>query len=221
MRSLPPELLSEISKEAFSIGHLIKITLYNVATQTDVPIYLTDKDMDVHYDLGDGAGVKQYLSRGIEFEGGQQSLSSKVDSIAFEVDNVSLEFSSYVMNYETRGKGCIIYRAAFDDSLQVIGHTVLFPGILDRVEIEYGRARFEVLNSFVAWAMLTPRRHHSATCPWTFKGTNCGYAGALTSCDKSWTQCTERARTADFGGFRWIQSLESGDKQITWGKRPG
>ena len=219
MRSLPSILTSEIAKEVFSIGHLIKIVLYDTATQTDVPLYYTDKEMDVVCDLGDGTGEHTWLSRGIEFSDGQQSLSPKVDSITFEMDNVALEMSSYVQNYETRGKACTIYRAAFDSYLQVIGVAILFPGILDRVEIDQQRARFEVLSTFARWNMRTPRRKHAAQCFWSFKSSECGYTtGAYTSCDKPWDACVDRARTVSFGGFRWTKDIE--EKKVFWGRLP-
>lgn len=216
MRSLPLALANEISAEVCSIGHLIKIVLFDTSTHQDVPLYFTDKDMDVVWNPGDGD--KTWLSRGIEFSDGQQSLSPKVDSITFEIDNTSLSMSSYVMNYETRGKECTIYRAAFDQYLQVLGATVLFPGILDSVELDNKRARISVANSFVRWNQPTPRRKHAIRCFWSFKGSECGYSGGLTSCDKSWDACIERARTASYGGFRFID--DASGRQVTWGRNP-
>ena len=215
MRSLPISLTQELSKEVASIGHLIKIVLFNPVTHTDIALYYTDKDFDVFYD--DGTGVHTYLSRGIEFDGGQQNLTPKVDSISFTIDNVALEFSSYVMNYDTRGRECTIYRAAFNDQLQVLGAAPLFPGVLDRVSIEPQKATFDVLNFLIRWNTLTPRRKHIATCPWTFKDSvTCRYVGALTTCDKSWDACVTRANTVNFGGFRWLTGLQ--DRRIMWGR---
>jgi len=217
MRSLPLSLTQELEAEVASMGHLIKIVLYDETTQTDVPLYFTDKDMDVVYDAGEGA--KTWLSRGIEFGDGQQGLTPKVDNMSFEIDNTTLEFSAYVMSYETRGKECTIYRAAFNSSLQVLGSAVLFPGIMDRIEVDHKRARFDVINSFIRWNTLTPRRRHAASCFWTFKDTQtCRYAGTTyTDCEKTWDDCTTRGNTPNFGGFRWIQSISAEDKDIQWG----
>lgn len=216
MRSLPLALTQELEAEVHFIGHLIRIVLFDVATQTDVPLYFTDRDMDIVYDAGEGA--KTWLSRGIEFGDGQQSLTPKVDSISFEIDNTGLEFSYYVMSHETRGKECTIYKAALNASLQVLGAAVLFPGILDKVEVDSKRARFDVLNSFIRWNTPTPRRRHAASCFWTFKDTQtCRYTGSLTNCDKSWDNCILRMNTINFGGFRFMQSLSAGNKEIKWG----
>lgn len=217
MRSLPLQLTQELQSEVCSIGHLVEIILFDPSTQQNVPLYFTDTDMDVVWDPGDGE--KTWVSIGMEFSDGQQSLSPKVDSVTFELDNTALLLSSYIMNYETRGKECTIYRAAFDKYLQVLGATVLFPGILDRVELDNRRARIECANAFIKWSTQTPRRKHSATCPWTFKGSECGYSGELTSCDKSWDACVERERTASNGSYRFVTDLEAG-KNVVWGRNP-
>ena len=166
MRTLPADLTTEINKEAFRLCHLVKIEL------TSSDYFYTDHDVDVWW-----AGQK-YNARGIEFDAAQYSLLPKVDSLQFEIDNVSLEFSALVMNEETRGKKCIIYRAAIDEYVKVKETAILFPGVLDRTEINEQRASFEIVNTFIKWQTPTPRRTHSSTCPWTFKDTNtCKYTG--------------------------------------------
>jgi lambda family phage minor tail protein L len=50
------------------------------------------------------------------------------------------------------------------------------------------RRRFPLL-------MAAPR-----SCPWIFKGAECGYAGAATACDRTLDDCSTLANTARFGG---------------------
>lgn len=173
----------------------------------------TDIDMDVVYN------GNTYYSRGIEFDAAQYSLLPKVDNLTFEIDNVGLEMSALVMNTETRGKQCIIYRVAFDDYLQVIGITSLFIGYLDKIEINHQRGRFEVYNQFIKWHTPTPRRTYAATCDWIFKDTNtCRYSGSsFTNCDKSWDACVARSNTQYFGNFRWLPSF-SDAPSVKWGR---
>lgn len=206
MRTLPSDLAAEISKESWFLAHLVEITLDSYTYR------YCDIDMDIWHE------GNQYLARGIEFDAANLSLLPKVDSITFEIDNVALEISSMVMNNEVRGKRCVIYRAAVDrQSLQPIGTATLFVGFLDEVEIDHQRGRFTVFNQFIKWKTPTPRRIHSATCPWTFKGAECGYSGSETWCDHSWDRCSTLGNTPSFGGFRWLPALQ--DKEISWGKK--
>lgn len=224
MRTLPQELVDELQLEFSRLGHLIEFVLDPADANNNY--YYTDMDGDVVWDSGKGFGTRSYLTRGITFDNAQYSLLPKVDNISFEIDNVSLELSAMVMNNETRGKQCNIYRVAFGHSVHlanknpygIIGATPLFLGYLDRVEINKQKARFDVFNHFIRWNVPTPRRKHASNCFWTFKGAECGYAGAGAWCDKSWDACVTLANTPAFGGFRWMQSLTSGDRQVLWGR---
>lgn len=208
MRFLPTDLIGiELAKEVNCLRHLFKL-----AFTSGIARY-TDADIDVRY------GGEWWFSRGIEFDAAKYSLSSKVDSIQFSIDNVERELSGIIMSEETRGKECTIYRVALDKNMQVIGEAViLFLGYLDAIEIDNQRARFEVYNHFIRWKMMTPRRFHQATCMWTFKSTYCGYSDGETWCDHSWERCVALGRKLNFGGFRWLPSLIG--KQIWWGRSP-
>jgi phage-related protein len=46
-----------------------------------------------------------------------------------------------------------------------------------------------------------PRRPYALTCPWVFKGSQCGYAGATATCDRTRTACVALGKWANFGGF--------------------
>jgi len=47
-----------------------------------------------------------------------------------------------------------------------------------------------------------PFREYQTICTYrTFKGAQCGYTGAETTCDRTYAACTARSNTARFGGF--------------------
>ncbi len=205
MKSLPAELSTELAKEYHFQRHLFQLTLASTYRYTDA-------DIDIYY------SGQWWYSRGIEFDAAKLSASPRVDSLSFEIDKVDKTFSAIVLAEETRGKECTIWRAALDKNMAVLGVSKLFVGYLDSIEIDNKRARISVYNHFIRWKMLTPRRLHSATCPWTFKSTYCAYAGAETWCDHSWERCVALTNKLNFGGFRWLPYLV--DKQIWWGRAP-
>lgn len=205
MKGLPYELAVELAKEYHHQRHLFKLSFVS-------PLYFTDADIDIYYDS------RWWYSRGIEFDAVKLSASPRIDNISFAIDNVDKTFTNIVLEQETRGKECIIYRIALDRNMNVIGSTILFLGYLDAIEIDKRRARFQVYNHFIRWKMLTPRRFHSATCQWTFKSTYCGYGGGETWCDHSWERCVALGQKLNFSGFRWLPFLV--EKQIWWGRIP-
>lgn len=46
-----------------------------------------------------------------------------------------------------------------------------------------------------------PARKFTKACPWIFKGTECGYSGAETECNKTLSNCKARSNTSNFGGI--------------------
>lgn len=50
--------------------------------------------------------------------------------------------------------------------------------------------------------IVTPKRRFIKTfCYWKFKGIECGYSGAETTCDKTLTRCKQLNNSPRFGGF--------------------
>lgn len=74
-------------------------------------------------------------------------------------------------------------------------------------------SRDAVVMTLGTWALSqvpAPRDRFLRTrCRWVFQGTECGYAGALTTCDKSFdasTGCLGRANQPSYGGFPYLLS---------------
>jgi predicted metal-binding protein len=207
MKGLPVELTTELVKEYHAISHLFELSFSTVQR-------FTDADIDIYW------GGQWWYDKGVNFDSATFSASPKVDSIQFEMDNVDLGVSTVIMTEEVRGKSCVIYQVALNKNMAVLGSTKLFVGFIDQIEIDGKKGRFTIYNHFIRWKMSTPRRIHQATCMWTFKGTQCGYAGADTWCDHSWERCNAVTpnNKLNFGGFRWLPALA--EKSIWWGKVP-
>jgi hypothetical protein len=203
MRSVPSELNDELLKEANFLCHLL--TLHVSST-----LRYTDLDIDLYY-----AG-QTYQSRGLKFDDAEYSLTAQVDKMSFEIDNVSLEFSSLVLNEEVRGKNVDCQLCALSYPAKVIAVGTVFSGILDSVSINPKRARFEVYSPLALWRKKTPRRIHQLTCPKPFKGMECGYSGGETWCDQSFERCDALVNTDNFGGYRFLAELQN--KPIWWGR---
>ena len=206
MRSLPTKLALEIAKDVAFLCHFVKMELAS-------PVYYTDLDLDVIWN------GNTYLSRGLSFHNIDISAAKSVDRISFDIDNVSLEFSSLVLNQDTRGRVCTIYLAGIDNSGQCLDADILFTGMLDGVKVDNKKASFDVYSHMILWKKKVPGRICQGTCPWIFKDTDtCRYAGAEAWCDHSYNRCTALANTNNFGGFRFLPNLQNAN--IWWGRAP-
>ena len=99
----------------------------------------------------------------------------------------------------------------------VTNGAVIFDGKIDNIEFDRKEANISLISHLCDWEVICPRRVHSPTCPWVFKGTECGYSGAETWCDFTKSRCVELSNQANFGGFEYIGSLMN---QVPyWGER--
>ncbi len=96
---------------------------------------------------------------------------------------------------------------------------IIFEGTIDSWHLDEEKLNFTIVSLFVQWAQKTLQRH-APSCRWkVFGGTECGYVGGETECDRSYARCLELANTDNFGGFRWLPSIV--DKEIWWGRLRG
>jgi hypothetical protein len=194
------------------MAHLIRMEL--TADHT-----FTNADVDIRWNEGLTISEETYVSRQFEVSNVEYSASPTVDKITVDFDNVDLHFSQLVLAEEVRGKIMIVHQASINRNYEVTGRTFEFWGVIDSVEITETKARFNVFSHMYLWQKKVPKRRHSSRCPWTFKDSGtCKYAGGDSNCDKSWDDCSAKANTVNFGGFRWVPSLV--DQRIWWGSVP-
>jgi len=103
-------------------------------------------------------------------------------------------------------------------SLYAPAKITIFEGEIDSWGLTESKVNITATNILSRWARRT-LSVHSSSCRWKkFKGTECGYTGAQTWCDRSFSRCSALNNTSNFGGFRWLPSIV--DKEIWWGKVP-
>lgn len=168
MRTIPIELQTELLKEVTQAQHLITITTKSHTYRW------TDGQNDIYYE------GNWWISKGIEFDTIGSTVSGQLDSLTLEIDNVDQKFSDLVMTEDIRGSQCLIEIVYLDINQAIIGEPViLFQGFLDRMPMDGVKARVDVFSHMVRWKLMTPRRQHTPSCPWIFKGTECGYDGKI------------------------------------------
>jgi len=173
-----------------------------------------------------------------------QSSSMSVDRVNVEFASVNLGMSAILLNNTVQGYESTIRFGVFssdggsilledgtgflledggallaEDSTggeQIIAEE-LFSGIANEWTIDVNKANISFVSEFVYWNKKTLRKH-GALCSWVFKGTECTYSGAATQCNKSYKRCIALGNTNQFGGFRFLPSIE--EKEIWWGKKP-
>ena len=111
-------------------------------------------------------------------------------------------------------------RISFEDYNAIIGSEedkslILFEGEIDSWDLDESKIDIVVASIFTKWQQRTLSRH-PPSCRWKkFKGDECKYAGGYTWCDRTYARCVFLNNSDNFGGFRWLPSIEL--KEVWWG----
>jgi phage-related protein len=149
-----------------------------------------------------------------------KTAKGETDRVTISLSNVSREIAALLLSEPFRGKRVVIRRFYLSDDYTISSPFTIFEGLLDEVSGEEGTDS-SVINATVTtdlafWQRPIPGRIYQATCAWVFKGTECAYAGAATSCAHTPDACKALNNFPNYGGFRHLPQLETAE--IWWGR---
>lgn len=130
-----------------------------------------------------------------------ENAQGQIDKVSVQLGNVSRLIMGYLENLDLRDKKVRIRTVFFDlltDDLAHLDDTFYIDDYVAGAEVvEFNlSSRFDLLD-----VNLPLRRYSRNYCSWIFKSTECGYAGAETTCNKTFQRCRELVNTPRFGGF--------------------
>lgn len=162
-------------------------------------------------------GNVRFSPRGMKFEPIRYSTGRVVDSMKVQIDNLDDALTVYFVGGTPQGGTVTLQAVLLDSAYEMVAAPLtLFEGTLDGWDLDEEKVSLTVASELVRWNQKTLAKH-SPSCRWKeFKGTECAYAGAETWCDRTYTRCAALGNQANFGGFRWLPSIQ--EKEIWWGK---
>jgi hypothetical protein len=215
MINVDVNLALEFQKEIVTEFFLLSLML-------STPLYYSDLDFPLQWN-GD-----KYLPRGVKYPAMNFASAMSVDRAAIQLDDVDKVIIASFLNQDVRNRPVIVRVGALNANYQVIATVEIFRGIFDSWDKTESQVSIVAVNEFVLWNKKTLRTA-SATCPWVFNspavrsaasgvGIECNYQGAQTWCDQSYDRCVTLGNDLNFGGDRFIPSLQG--MTIWWGKTP-
>jgi hypothetical protein len=204
------------------VNDTLQCCYYNGATYTGKTFHLSEVDDDKYNNvimINNGGTVTAYLN-GVEItstggSGLNQENRIAQNSTAY-FDGIIDEVSIY-NRILTTAEVADIYNNGVPGYVGP-GVLTVFEGIIDAWTIDDRILKVTAKSEMSKWTQ-RPLSLHSVSCRWKdFKGTECGYAGAATWCDRTYSRCETLVNTVNFGGFRWLPSIM--DKVFWWGKSP-
>lgn len=206
MRIIDSSILAQLAAAELKPFQLLEMTLDSGTyryTDCDVPLVVTNR----------------FEPRGFKHDGARYSMGNIVDRVTLEIDNLDQTLSAEFIGEDPQGSAVSLKEVVLNSDNQVLGNPVTwFSGTIDEYEVDEEKIRISVVGPNYAWSRRTTSRHPSS-CRWrVFKGTECEYAGTYTFCDRSYARCKALLNTNNFGGFRWLPSIEN--KEVIWGRKP-
>ena len=197
MRIITQEVLDALASEEYRPTVLLQIVTESITlsyTMWDYPIFCN--------------ACYLYTPRGFKINAIRFGSAAIVDSVSVKIDDVSREVYKSISEPFGQYVGCNVSIAVLDRAGEVLGATDVFAGSVTEWFYSAGSVDLKVSSIFSQWSTTTTSTF-SGSCRWRiFKGTECAYAGSELSCSRTYSQCSTYGNTDNFGGFRWVQSLE-------------
>lgn len=141
-----------------------------------------------------------YTAFPIQAEGFEMSSRGVIPRPTIRVANIDGTIGTLIRTYQDLVGATVTRKRTFVKYLDAVNFTggtnptadatAAFPDDVYKIERKATESKdvveFELSASSDMQGALLPRRMVQATvCPWTYKGTECGYAGAIATCDKT------------------------------------
>jgi lambda family phage minor tail protein L len=131
----------------------------------------------------------------------------QIDALSLTVGNVSRYIGAYLEAYDFRGLKVDI-QAVFIDTLSDTSAVIKDTYYIDSYTEDAQVVTFSLNSLFNVNDLELPSRKYLGNyCSWRFKGTECGYSGSTSTCNKTPAACKAMAGGSNylrFGGFPGI-----------------
>lgn len=159
-------------------------------------LYFAEWDSDVVYDS------ITYTRFPIKHDEIPENSQGEIDNFRVTVANVNRIIQAYLEEYDLRGKKVTI-QLVYADKLDNTDAHIDFIYYIDNYTATQDAVEFVLSSKYDIIDLTLPNGVFNRNyCRWKFKSTECGYAGAETSCDKRKTTCKNTMdNIARYGGF--------------------
>jgi len=158
-------------------------------------LFLAEYDANVTFD------GQEYTKFPITHEFVSENSSGSLEQVRLTVANVNRVMQAYVEAYDFRGKQVDIIQV-FADKLDDADAKMIDTFYIDGYTCDEKSIAFSLSSKIDVIDLQLPARRYLRThCSWKFGGTECGYSGAETSCNRTFQRCKQLANQARFGGF--------------------
>lgn len=195
MRNLTSTFITEKNKNQNRPIYLYTIYAYNGTDN----LYFAAYDTDVVFPASGGI---TYTAFPIVHEQVNENAEGQIDLVRLRVGNANRLLQGYLEANDFRGLKVDI-ALVFADQLASSSDKTVETFYVDSYTVTEEAGEFLLSSQFDVQDVEIPRRKFLRNyCQWRFKGTECGYSGSETACNKTKQDCKDvKNNFARFGGF--------------------
>lgn len=191
MRSVDPNITSRKNAETNKPLFLYKLHKYDG----------TNNFLFAEYDQNVTFNSELYTTFPITHEYVDVNAGGQISQVKLKVANVSRFMQAYLEQYDLRGKQVDIIMV-FADKLDDPAARVVDTLYIDSYTCNETVVEFNLASKFDIIELPLPSGKYLRThCRWVFKSSECAYAGAEGSCNRTFQRCKELLNQERFGGF--------------------
>jgi len=188
-----------VSKNQQSNQPIFLYTIFNY-DGASTNLYFADYSENVTYD------GQEYIKFPISHDAITEDTTGEISSVSVTLSNVSRLIQAYLETYDFNGKKVyitLVWGNQLDDTDAYLREIFY----IDSYTADQNNVSFTLTSKFDVLSLQLPARKYSRNyCGFKFKSTECGYAGAESTCNKTLTRCRVLANSGRFGGFPSIPS---------------
>lgn len=205
MRDFDNNLLTILQAPESALGFFVDLTVSDSLVQ-----HFTSFDIPLVWNSN------RYTPQDMKLDTFNYSADLSVDKFRLKLNNVSLVQSAIFLNNDLRRKSVTINVGGF-----VLGDEIyaapVFVGLISDWELEDTFIDIGISSELITWNMKNLRKP-DVLCQWGFGSVECTHTvGYQETCNKTYEKCLSYNNTDNYGGFRFIGSIE--EKEIIWGPR--
>jgi lambda family phage minor tail protein L len=171
------------------------INLYQIEYETDTWLYLAQWDANIEFD------GQTYTKAAISHDKTGENREGTVEQVNISIANIDRIIGGYAETYDPRGLRANIL-TVFETLLDDPDARLIERYTIDAININEETVTLICTTVIDLMNIVLPARRFAPICAWVFKGTECGYSGSETTCNKTLTRCRELDNSERWGGFR-------------------
>ena len=183
-----------VSKNQQSNQPIFLYTIFNY-DGASTNLYFADYSENVTYD------GQEYIKFPISHDAITEDTTGEISSVSVTLSNVSRLIQAYLETYDFNGKKVyitLVWGNQLDDGDAYLREIFY----IDSYSADQNNVSFTLTSKFDVLSLQIPARKYSRNyCGFKFKSTECAYAGAESTCNKTLTRCRVLANSGRFGGF--------------------